>query len=287
MAQTDLSAFSDSLSQLVAVAAQRVVSIAGPDGGRTSGFVWRNGLIVAAHESLGGEDAFALTLPDGSDARGEVAGRDPTTDVALIKATTAAAEPWAEAPIPPVGALVVVVGRGETSPLATMGMVGESGPAWRSIRGGRIDARLTLALRLPSRCEGGAVIDTAGRLVGMAATGAGGRAIVIPAATVTRAATTLGERGYVPRGYIGLSLHPLEGGKGVIVVGIADGSSAASAGVAIGDIVTTWNGETVSGLRSLLDQLAGASVGQPATLGVQRGGNAIDLSLVVGERPRT
>ena len=286
MPVSDLSALSQSFAALVAEAQKRVVSVADAEGGRVSGIVWRTGLVVAAHEALGDADTVTVTLADGSTVKGEVAGRDPSTDVALIKVATGEFADWAPAPAPAVGSLAFVIGRGEDSPLASFGLIGEAGPAWRSMRGGQIDARITLALRLPSRQEGGAVVDAEGKLIGMAVTGVGRRAIAIPASTIERAVKVLSEKGYIPRGYLGVTLHPLEG-KGAIVVGVAENSPGAKSGLAIGDVITTWDGTAVAGVRDLLNRLAGSSVGQSAKVGVLRGGNAIDLQVVIGERPRT
>jgi S1-C subfamily serine protease len=286
MTVSDLSALSQSFAALVAEAQKRVVAVGDAEGGRVSGIIWRTGLVVAAHEVLGDDDEVTVTLPDGSPAKGVLRGRDPSTDVALLAVSTGEFADWGAAPAPAVGSLAVVVGRGEGSPLATYGMIGEAGPAWRSMRGGQIDARITLSLRLPSRLEGGAVVDAEGRLIGMAVTGVGRRAIAIPASTIERAVKTLSEKGYIPRGYLGVTLHPIEG-KGVIVVGVADGGPGAKSGLAIGDVITTWDGTAVGGVRDLLNRLAGSAVGQTAKVGVLRGGNAIDLHIVVGERPRT
>lgn len=286
MALSELSALSQAFVALVAETQTRVVSIGDAEGGRVSGFIWRTGLVVAAHEALGDDDEFTVTLADGTATKGALRGRDPSTDVALLAVETGEFADWAPAPAADVGALAVVVGRGETSPLATFGMIGEAGPAWRSMRGGQIDARLTLALRLSSRQEGGAVVDAEGRLIGMAVTGVGRRAIAIPASTVERAVKTLSKKGYIPRGYLGVTLHPIEG-KGVIVVGVAETGPGAKGGLAIGDLITTWDGTAIGGYRDLLNRVAGSAVGQTAKVGVLRGGNAIDLQIVIGERPRT
>jgi S1-C subfamily serine protease len=285
MAISDLGALSQAFAALVAETAKRVVSIADREGGRVSGFVWRTGLVVAAHEALGDDDTFSVTLPDGSSTEGVLRGRDPSTDVALLTVNTGEVPNWAAAPSPAVGSLAFVVGRGEGSPLATYGMIGEGGPAWRSMRGGQIDVRITLALRLPGRQEGAAVVDADGKLIGMAVTGAGRRAIAIPASTLERTVKVLSEKGYIPRGYLGVTLHPIEG-KGVIVVGVAADGPGAKAGLAIGDLITTWDGTAISGYRDLLNRVAGSAAGQTATVGVLRGGNAIDLHIIVGERPR-
>lgn len=286
MTLSDLSALSHAFAALVAEAQKRVVSIGDGEGGRVSGIIWRTGLVVAAHEALGDEDEISVTLPDGSSTTGVLRGRDPSTDVALLTVNTGEFADWPAVASPAVGSLAFVVGRGESSPLATHGLIGESGPAWRSMRGGQIDARITLALRLPSRQEGGAVVDADGKLVGMAVTGVGRRAIAIPASTIDRAVKTLSEKGYIPRGYLGVTLHPIDG-KGVIVVGVAENGPCAKAGLAIGDVITTWDGTAIAGYRDLLNRVAGSAVGQTAKVGVLRGGNAIDLQVVIGERPRS
>lgn len=286
MSFADLAALSDQFSALTAQAAPRLVAVHGADGGRISGILWRTGLVVTAHEALAGEDDLRLTLADGSSVVAELAGRDPSTDVALLKAATPEFGDWQPSATPAVGAIALVVGRGEHSPLASFGLVAEVGPAWRSMRGGEIDARITLGLRLSSRAEGGAVIAPDGGLIGLAVTGPRRRALAIPASTVERAVKALAEKGYVPRGYLGVSLHPLEKGDGAIVVGIEPDGPAARAGFVVGDIITTWNGDGVRSVGEVFHRLGAGAVGETARLGVLRGGVANEISITVGERPR-
>jgi S1-C subfamily serine protease len=283
---SDLSALSDQFAALAVAAAPRLVAVHGADGGQLSGIVWRTGLVVTAHEALAGEDDLTVTLADGSRAAAELAGRDPTTDVALLKVATAEFGDWQQAKTPAVGALAFVVGRGEHSPLAGFGLVSEVGPAWRSMRGGEIDARITLGLRLSSRSEGGAVLSADGSLIGLAVTGPRRRALAIPASTVERAVKTLAEKGYVPRAYLGVSLHPLGKGDGVIIVDVEPDGPAAQAGFVVGDIVTTWNGDAVRSVGEVSHRLSSGAVGDAAKLGVLRGGVANEIEITVGERPR-
>lgn len=282
-----LAALSDQFATLTAGAAPRLVAVHGADGGRISGIVWRTGLVVTAHEALAGEDDLRVTLADGSSVVAELAGRDPSTDVALLKAATPEFDAWQTAATPAVGSLAVVIGRGEHSPLAGIGLISEVGPAWRSMRGGEIDARITLGLRLTGRAEGGAVVAPDGTLIGMAVTGPRRRALAIPAATVERAVRTLAEKGYVPRGYLGVSLHPLEKADGAIIVGVEPGGPAAQAGFAVGDIITTWNGDGVRSVGEVFHRLGAGAVGETARVGVLRGGVASEISVTVGERPRS
>jgi S1-C subfamily serine protease len=283
----DLPGFSAALAALVERAAERVVVVEGPQDA-LSGVIWSTGLVVTAHEGLSGDDDFAVILPDGQKRPATLVGRDPSTDVALLKAETGPFETWPAAPVPSAGSLAVAVGRAEASPLAAFGLVSQSGPAWRSMRGGLIDARLVLGLRLAGRAEGGAVVAPDGALIGLAVTGPGRRALAIPASTVAKAVATLGDRGYVARGYLGLSLHPVAGGGtgGAIVVGLEPAGPAAQAGLVVGDIITTWNGEAIDSVGAVSRRLGTDVVGQAAKLGLVRGGNATDVTVTIGERPR-
>jgi S1-C subfamily serine protease len=155
------------------------------------------------------------------------------------------------------------------------------------MRGGEIDALITLSVRLSSRSEGGAVVAPDGGLIGMAVTGARRRTLAIPASTIARAVATLAEKGYVPRGWLGVSLHPMGQGAGAIVVGLEPESPAAKGGFLVGDIVTTWGGAPVQSVGDLAERLSTGTVGATARLGVLRGGNALELDVTIGERPRS
>jgi S1-C subfamily serine protease len=281
-----IAALSSDLATTVAKAAPRLVGVSGADGTVASGIIWRTGLVVSAHEALGGEEEFSVTLPDGSSATAELAGRDPSTDVALLKVKTAEFGDWTAAPTPAVGSLAIVAGRGEHSVAAGLSMVSEVGPAWRSMRGGEIDARITLGLRLSARTEGGAVIAPDGSLIGLAVTGVRRRALAIPASTVTRAVNTLAAKGYVPRGFLGVSLHPVGNGGGALIVALEPKGPAEQAGFLIGDIITTWGGEPIRAIGDVTNRLSAESVGKSVKVGVLRGGSARDIDFVVGERPR-
>ncbi|MGN6486661.1 MAG: S1C family serine protease [Devosia sp.] len=283
---SDLLALSNALAALTAEAGRRVIAVRNPGGGTVSGFIWRTGLAVTAHEALEADDEVEVLTGEEKTVKAQLAGRDPSTDVALLKFDTGDFPDWALAPTPAAGSLAVLVGRAEGSVLSSLASVTEVGAPWRSMRGGEIDARLTLGIRLASRAEGGAVVAPDGSLVGMAVNGARRRTLAIPASTIGRAVATLSEKGYVPRGWLGVSLHPVGQGGGAIVVGLERDSPAARAGFLIGDIITTWNGEAVASVGDVADRLSAGTVGQSHKLGVLRGGNALELDVVIGERPR-
>ncbi|HQZ12952.1 MAG TPA: S1C family serine protease [Devosia sp.] len=283
---TELQSLSDAIASVVAAASPRLVAISGADGSVASGLIWRTGLVVSAHEALGGEEEFTVTFAGGETAKAEAAGRDPSTDVALLRVSTAQFADWPQAPTPAVGSLAVIAGRGEYSATAGIATVSEIGPAWRSMRGGLIDARIKLGTILSTRTEGGAVLSPDGGLIGMAVTGPRHRALAIPASTVARAVDTLAAKGYVPRGYLGATLHPVAGNGGALIVGLEPDGPAQRAGLLLGDIITTWGGDAVETVSAVSHRLSAESVGTTIKLGVLRGGSPVSIDVTVGERPR-
>ena len=185
------------------------------------------------------------------------------------------------------GNIAIAIGNSDGSALAVSGSVGEVGPAWRSMRGGTIDRRLNLAIGAGGRFEGGPVLDAKGDLIGMLLFGPRGRALVMPYETIERAVATLREKGHVARGYLGAGLHPIRNGdtKGAMVMSLDEAGPAKAAGLALGDIVTAWNGEAVRGPRDLIRRLGPDSAGAAVTMTVVRGGEARDVAITIGEKP--
>jgi S1-C subfamily serine protease len=283
---TDLSA---SLSRLVAAVAPSIVSV---HSHRTlsSGFIWKSGLVVTADEALADEGDVAVTLAGGKRLSATIAGRDPTTDVALLRTETADLAPIAlDGAQPSVGALAVAVGGREGEAVAALGMVAVSGPAWRSMRGGEIDARVELDLSLRSRAEGGVVLDAAGHVLGMVVFGLRRRVLAIPSATIARVAAQLEAHGKVARGYLGLALQPVrldrQGGMGAMVMSVDADGPGAKAGIHQGDVIQGWRGQPIRSLNEVLRSLGPASVGTTVPVALSRGGETRAVDLVVGERP--
>jgi len=284
MSDIDLATLSSASARLVETAAARVVRVI--DGRRSlSGIIWAEGQIVTAEECLDNDEGLSLEFADGRSVPAELAGRDPSTDVALLRVDTGTQGAAEAAGTSALGAFAWTVGRGADGATAMFGVLTESGPDWTSSAGGRIDARIRLQGILPAALEGGAVVDSAGHLLGMAVADPRRRTLVIPTATVARSVKVLVERGYVGRGYLGLALQPLRNDRqGLIAVEIAEGGPAAAAGLLVGDIVTTWQGEDVGSMRSFLRRLGPDSVGTAVRLGLVRAAKPLEVDLTVGER---
>jgi S1-C subfamily serine protease len=286
---THLQDISTALAGMVASVNASVVAIHSHRS-RASGFVWRPGLVVTADEALADEGDITAIVPGGENVTARLIGRDPTTDIALLRIDRSDLPP---APIKatPVasGALAMVVGAEDGAPTAALGVVSRVAGPWRSLRGGAIDARIELGLAMRRRAEGGLALDAAGQALGMAVFGPRQRVLVIPAATIERVAAKLEQHGRISRGYLGLGLQQItlqgEEGTGVMVMSVDPQGPGAAAGLGQGDVLVTWNGEPIRSVPSLLRALGPESVDQTVTLGLRRSGEPREVSLRIGERP--
>jgi S1-C subfamily serine protease len=168
-----LIAFSDYAAALVERAAGSIVAVHGGGRRASSGIHWRLGIIVTAEEVLERDEDIKLTLPGGRLVEAALVGRDPTTDVAVLRFQPdgLAAAQTADAASLRAGHVVLAVGSHQGAPLAGLGIVAVAGGAWQSQRGGAIDSLIRLDMRLSPAAEGGALVDTRGRVVGMAVLG--------------------------------------------------------------------------------------------------------------------
>jgi S1-C subfamily serine protease len=286
---SELSSFSTELTRLVAAAAPTVVAVHSHRS-RASGLVWRKGFVVTADEALADEGEITVVLPGGAAKKATLAGRDPSTDVALLRVEGADAAPAAlDTSATRPGALALVIGAREGEPLAALGIVSRAGPKWRSLRGGEIDARIELNLSLSRAAEGGLVIDAAGRAIGMAVFGPRRRVLVIPSATIERVGARLQTHGRVARGYLGLGLQPVRldsGGVGAIVMNVDSDGPGAAAGLAQGDVIAAWDGKPIESVWALRRSLGPESVGSKAVLSLKRAGAPVEITLTIGERPQ-
>jgi S1-C subfamily serine protease len=226
---------------------------------------------------LSEEHEFVVTLFGGDTVAALLVGRDPSTDIALLRVESDL-QPFSLTKSPMVaGALVVAVGADEDASTVALGVVSRASGPWRSLRGGDIDARIELDMRLRKSAEGGLVLDAGGKAIGMAVFGPRRRVLVIPTATIERIAPKLASNGRIARGYLGLGLQP--------VMRVDPQGPGALAGLHQGDILVAWNGEPIRHVHSLLRALGPDSVGQTVTLGLRRAGDTRQVPLTIAERP--
>jgi S1-C subfamily serine protease len=282
-----LQAVSGAVSEIVAQAAPGVVTVHSHRS-HASGFIWRPGLIVTADEALAEEGEISVVMRGGDPVKAKLAGRDPTTDVALLRVERTEAQPITfSSETVSAGALAVVVAAQDGEPTAALGVVSLSGGGWRSLRGGEISARIELAISLRRASEGGLALDSAGRAIGMAVFGPRRRVLVIPSPTIERVAAKLETHGRIPRGYLGLGLQPvkLDAGIGAMVMSVDSKGPGAAAGIRQGDVIVTFNGQPLRSIQALVRTLGPDSVGSVVPLTLRRAGEPVEASLTIGERP--
>jgi len=292
-----LGALSDALTARFVAARDSVAAVRLSERAHLGAILWRNDALVTSEQSLPDRDALEAVLADGSCIAGKLAGRDPATNVAVIRLDKAAAQ---AAPLPAaaarVGALVIAVGAdGGGRPSARLGMVNAVGPEWHSMRGGRIDARIQLDIRLAASEEGGPAFDAAGGWLGMTTFGPRGQILVIPAGTIERIAPALLAGGHVPRGWLGIALRPVAvpdelrqaagEATGLMAMSLSPEGPASQAGIVPGDIILSVDGTSARRLRSVLARLGSESVGKSVSLRVIRGGAVIAVEVTITERP--
>jgi len=289
-ASSVLRALSTGFASLIRDIAPSLVSIQSLHA-RSTGFSWRPGLIVGAENALPEDGKHSIVTHDGASIPAQIVGRDPSTDVALLKIErTDLPKPPSAAATPAAGALAVVAGAREGAANAAMGVVSFIGPHWRSLRGGLIDARIELDAALARSSEGGLALDASGQVIGMAVFGPRRRTLIIPMTTIDRVADVLATKGRIARGYLGLGLQPIKldgGGAGAMAISVDPKGPGAAAGVRQGDIIVAWNGEPIRGVHQLVRALGPESVGASVRLTLRRGGEPIEATLTIGERPES
>lgn len=291
--------FSNSLADAVERASSSVIAVL--EGGRdgVSGTLWRDNLAVTAEHTIRGYDDVSVVLPSGEKVKAGVAGRDPGTDIALLKLPAASrVAPQADDSRARVGEIVLSIGRRGSNGLATTyGVISAVSGAWRTWQGARVDRWFRLDLNPFTGFSGGPIVNASGEVLGIGTSGPRRSVVTIPSSTVNRVVDQLLHRGRVTRGYLGVGLQPvafpeaarkslgIESERGLLVVTLAPGGSAEQAGVLLGDIIVSANGQPLQSHRSLQPALDFENVGKPVILEIVRGGKLMKLNVTVGERP--
>lgn len=290
-----LSAFSTALADLVDRVSPAVVQVRAGGARPTTGTVVGEGRILVVDHTIAEDEGLVVRTADGRDVRAEVAGHDPSTDLALLSAPGLGALPLAAAAAPRVGALSLALGRSPSGRLvAGAGIISTVGATLHSGRGPRVEGLIVTHAGPFRGFSGGAVVDTDGRLIGIGNAGlVRGTGLVIPIATAARVAEALGAHGRVMRAYLGVTGQPVrlresqragrDQAAGLLVVGVAPGSPAERAGLLLGDIVLTFAGEAIAGTDDLLARLTPERIGTSVPLDVIRAGETRAVQVTVGE----
>lgn len=281
-----LIALSNDVAGTVERVAAGVVAVEARSRIGSSGFFIRPDLILTADHALE-SDEVEIVRADGQAESAAVAGRDPSTDLALLRVEKPGTPlEFAAADALRVGAIVLAVARDDDGDLAaSMGVISAVGGAWRTWHGGDIDRFVRPDLSLYPRFSGSPLVDVAGRVVGLNTGGLSRRqALTVPATTIERVVEALLTRGgRIPRGYLGVALQGVQGGA--IVLGVEPESPADRGGLIVGDVITAIAGARVEDADDVHAQLGAGTVGTKLAIDVRRGGTPQQLGVTVGDRP--
>lgn len=295
--ETDpLSTLSRRVAQLVAERSPHVVRVDGRHRGPATGIVWSSdGLVVTTHHALERDEELEVGLPSGDTAAAELVGRDPTTDLALLRVSAGGlvAATWSDEPLS-AGELVLALSRPGRSPRAALGLVARAAGEFRGAGGGRIDRWLETSLPLEPGLSGALVVGASGAPAGIATAGlVRGTAMIVPPATLRRVTAALVAHGAVRRGFLGVTTLPIRlgaaaaraGQPGALLVSAVEPESPAErAGLLLGDVLLALGGEPVRHAGDLLPLLEEDRIGQPVPVRLLRAGEVREVSVTVGAR---
>jgi S1-C subfamily serine protease len=300
--QSVLLSLSNNLADAVERAGQSTVAVHARQRQPASGIHWRSGVIVATDHTIERDDDITITLADGKSVPATLAGRDPSTDLAILKVDGASLPVAAlgDAAVLRVGHMALAVGRfGEGGLGTSLGVVSALSGAWNTWRGGQVDQFIRADVTLYPGFSGGPLVNAAGEIVGINTSGLSrNMGLTIPAATVNRVVDQLLSTGRIARGYLGLGLQPVRlpdtlkqavgttSDTGVIIISIEGGGPAEQAGLFIGDILVMLDGTPVTDTDAVQGLLGPERIGSALQAKVARGGQPVDVTITVGERPQ-
>jgi len=296
----ELIELSNGLARVTEEAAASAVAVHTGPRGSSSGVIWRDGVIVTAEHALRSDEEIQVTLADGRDVAATLAGRDPSTDLAVLKCAEARGPKIevADAAKTKPGNITLVVGRTRVSgPVAALGVVSLAVAERRTWSGTSLAPYLRLDVGLQPTAVGGIVVDAGGKVLGIASPRfARFGAIAIPAVTVDRVTETLLKKGRMPRGYLGVALQPVRLPEqlrqslqhpektAVIILEVESDGPAHKAGIVIGDILVSLAGQPVSRPEHVQLHLQAENIGKSISAKIVRGGAAHELNISVGDR---
>lgn len=289
---------SDALAQAVAAAEASVVRVEGRRHVPSSGIVWSaDGVIVTAAHAIEQDDGIRVGTTDGRVVDAALVGRDPSTDLAVLRAEAKGLKAPAWMPVGDlkVGQLVLALARPGRTVRARSGIIGAFGETWRTPHGGEIDRYIEPDVRASWGFSGGPLVDLTGRLIGLNTSGLMRHGLIsVPQATVARVTETLLRHGRIRRGYLGIGAHPVrvpaalrqQVGQetGLIVVSVEAGSPAERGGVLLGDVIVGVGGTPIGQLNDLMSRLTSEAVGTKLRIRLIRGGAVQEIEVTVGER---
>jgi S1-C subfamily serine protease len=243
------------------------------------------------------EDGITVILPDGTEIAAKLAGRDPGSDLAVLRLEKAAAKPAETSSNAKIGALVLALGRPSREGIeVSLGVISATGGPVRTPQGSIERFIRTDTTPFPG-FSGGPLVDAEGRVMGVNTSGFGrGIALTLPTDYAWKVADQLVKHGSVQRGYLGIRSEAVklsaavektlkrEQAAGLLVISVEKDSPAEAGGLMVSDILVGIDGHPVSDHDELFDYLSGEAVGKSLPVEVLRGGQPQTLKIKIGAR---
>jgi S1-C subfamily serine protease len=289
-----LTDFSNGLTAAVEKAGAGTVLVDARKRYPASGIAYAEDLVLTADHVVT-RDEIKVLLPDGRSLGATVAGRDPGSDLALLRLAEKALTPAKTSGDVKVGQLVLALGRPNSAGVqASWGIVTAiSGPA-RTHHGGLLDEYIQTETTPYPGFSGGPLVNTEGEVLGLNTSGlTPGSSLTIPVKGAWRIADELAKHGSVKRGYLGVRTQPVdlpegalkrEQKTGLLVVWLEENGPAQKGGLFVGDTLVAIGGQPVSDPDDLFAALNSDTVGKPVAVEVLRGGKPATVNVTVGER---
>ena len=292
-----LAGLSDALSSLVDEAAPSVVQV---NGRRrpASGIIYAADTVLTSARALGREDGLTVRTHDSRSLDASLAGWDPATGLAVLTVPDLNGRPLTPADGPPrVGQVTIALARSWSNAItASAGIIAVIGGPLRTGRRRAVERVIRTTAPMHEGFSGGPLLDAEGRAAGVAtAMAIRGFRVAIPAGIAWKTAADVIQHGRARRGFLGVAGQgvrfqqqgPEHATRGVLIVGVTDGSPAKDAGIVIGDVLLQLDGQPVESPEDLLDLLTGDRVGRDVVLRVLRAGGLRDVTVTVRERPQS
>jgi len=295
---TSLTDFSNGLSAAVEQGGAGTVLVDARKRYPASGIALAEDLVLTADHVVTREDGIKVVLANGNSLGATIAGRDPGSDLAVLRLSEKVLTPAKTSDSVKVGQLVLALGRPNSAGIqASWGIVTAINGPTRTFRGGMLEEFIQSETTPYPGFSGGPLINTEGEVLGLNTSGlTRGSSLTIPVKMAWRVADSLAKHGSVKRGYLGVRTQPVdvpeasrqalkrEQPQGLLVLWLEEGGPAATAGLLVGDILVAINGQQVAEADDLFSALTGDTVGKSVAVDVLRGGRPETVNVTVGER---
>ena len=268
------------------------------------------GYILTNNHVVDGEQSLSVVFQNGESAEAKLIGRDPFADVAVIKVSLtvpATAELGNSDSLKP-GESVIAIGSplGDFNNTVTVGVVSATGRTIETQAGFQMEDLIQTDAAINQGNSGGPLVNLAGQVIGLntlvirGGGSSGGQAeglgFAVAANTVRAVSDQIIRQGYVARPYLGVqwqavtpaiaAQYNLGTQWGIYITDLANGGPAQKSGLKTGDIITGIDGVTLDDGHPFINTLLQHQPGQDVKLTVYRGGQTLEVTATLGERPQ-